>query len=144
MNEQLVIETILNTGGKIDTLWNMFIYLNIGIAGFIVIHRDNKIHLIEFVVGCVSYSYFIYINYNALYNTYVLLDSFHEQFRVFYYVKENYTESLRENFVKITYAGRPDMIMVTHLLAATIVFMSLFFKSDVWTHLQRIIKKRRA
>jgi len=129
MSGAILLETWLSAGTTIDSLWSMFIVVNLGLFWFFfLVHRPLLI--VERMIAIAAYAGFAYINGNALINAYTFIEA----------VRRDLVLKFSRDFVtapetlsvlnKASYAAREDVIYLTHMGGFILVF-TLFVLRNV-------------
>ncbi len=124
--ESSLIEAIMDARGQIDFLWQFFVTVHIAIFAllFIYDHAVEGLNWIAKIMAVLGIACFEWINGNALANAYMVLDSMLEQYRWSFGQVERFHPSFYEHFVLADYKTRPDMVLMTHSTALTVVLLA--------------------
>ncbi|MCB1505955.1 MAG: hypothetical protein KDJ47_13340 [Hyphomicrobiaceae bacterium] len=127
LQESVLVEAIIDTRTQIDFIWQVFITVHIALFALLFIYSEavDRWNFMARFFAMAGVGLFEWINGKALVSAYLLLDAMHDQYRVLYGQPERFQPRFYEQFVLAQYADRPDMVMVTHGLALTTVFIVL-------------------
>ncbi|MEW5964342.1 MAG: hypothetical protein AB1749_12340 [Pseudomonadota bacterium] len=125
--EDVLIDAIIETRQQIDFLWQFFMTVQIAVFALIVLYDEavEKLSLAARALAIFAIALFDYINGNALRQTYRLLDSMMDQYRVLYGQVDRFQPQFYEQFVMASFADRPGIVLVTHGLALSVVAIAL-------------------
>jgi hypothetical protein len=125
--EDVLIDAIIETRQQIDFLWQFFMTVQIAVFALIVLYDEavEKLNLAARGLAIFAIGLFDYINGNALRQTYRLLDSMMDQYRVLYGQVDRFQPQFYEQFVMASFADRPGIVLVTHGLALSVVAIAL-------------------
>jgi hypothetical protein len=108
------LEVWVSSGTKIDNLWSMYIVVHLGLFWFFfLVHRPLLIS--ERILAIFAYICFIYINGNALINSYAFLEALRSDLATRFareFVQAPATLNILSN---VSYDSREGMIAITHL-----------------------------
>ncbi|MET0659430.1 MAG: hypothetical protein ABW110_14885 [Steroidobacteraceae bacterium] len=127
IEEPAMIEAIIDTRQQVDFLWQFFVTVQIAIFALLFIYDRavESMNVVAKLMAVAGIALFSWINGNALVNTYMLLDSMIHQYAVWYGKPGRFEPSFLEHFVKVSYADRPQVVMVTHSLSFAVVVLAL-------------------
>ena len=127
LQESVLVEAIIDTRTQIDFIWQVFITVHIALFALLFIYSEavDRWKFMAWFFAMAGVGLFEWINGKALVSAYLLLDAMHDQYRVLDGQPERFQPRFYEQFVLAQYADRPDMVMVTHGLALTTVFIVL-------------------
>jgi hypothetical protein len=133
IQEQTMIDAIMHMRGQIDFLWQFFVTVQLTLFALIFIYDEavdslNAFARLLFLFGLGMFSW---INGNALRGAYRLIAALHEQYKADYGAPGRFREALQSAFVDVDYAGRDEMVLITHSLAYTVVALALLFPSFI-------------
>ena len=74
MEIESLMNVALDTGGKIDVLWGMFISVHAAVFGFLFF-ADSRLNFFGASVLVLIYLSFAYLNYSSLHSSYRLLNA---------------------------------------------------------------------
>jgi hypothetical protein len=129
MNGAALLEVYLSAGTKIDNLWSMYIVVHLGLFWFFfLVHRPLLV--VERAIAILAYIGFVYINGNALINSYRFLEA----------VRRDLIGKVAKEFAQapetlkvlagVSYDGRDEMIWFTHIGACVLV-LALFVLRNI-------------
>lgn len=135
IEEPALIEAILDTRQQVDFLWQFFVTVQIAIFALLFIYDRavESMNVVAKLMAVAGIALFSWINGNALVNTYVLLDSMITQYAVWYGKPGRFEPGFLEHFVKANYAGRPQMVLVTHTMSFVVVLLALLSRQFIQT-----------
>lgn len=127
IEEPAMIEAIIDTRQQVDFLWQFFVTVQIALFALLFVYDRavESMNIVAKLMAVVGIALFSWINGNALINTYLLLDSMVHQYAVWYGKPGRFEPSFLENFVKVNYSDRPQIVMVTHSMAFLVVVLAL-------------------
>lgn len=127
IEEPAMIEAIIDTRQQVDFLWQFFVTVQIAIFALLFIYDRavESMNIVAKLMAVAGIALFSWINGNALINTYLLLDSMVHQYAVWYGKPSRFEPAFLEHFVKVNYADRPNIVMVTHSMAFLVVILAL-------------------
>lgn len=133
--EASLIEAIMATRAQVDFLWQFFVTVHIAIFALLFIYDQavESMNIIARVLSVAGIALFDWINGNALINTYLLLDAMLDQYRSVFGQVERFRPAFYQRFVMETYGDRPDMVLVTHGLAFTVVILAITSRRFIQT-----------
>ncbi|MCB0084903.1 MAG: hypothetical protein KDE47_28380 [Caldilineaceae bacterium] len=125
--EGVLVEAIINTRTQIDFIWQVFVTVHIAVFALLFIYSEaiNHWNATARLFALLGVAAFEYINGAALVNAYLLLDAMHDQYRTLFGQVERFQPKFYEQFVLAQYAERPKMVLITHGIALTVVFVVL-------------------
>lgn len=137
LDEATLVEAIMDTRGQIDFLWQFFVTVHIAIFALIFIygHAIERLNWPARILSLLGIAGFEWINGNALSKAYLMLDSMHQQYRWAFGDQARFHPDFYREFVRATFADRPDMVLVTHSAALAVVILSFLS--------QRLLQNRR-
>lgn len=117
-------------GNKIDVLWNIFIAVHFGIFTLYHFVTRKKFNLTyyERAVFVIAYSFFLFLNGNALRTSYRLLYEIDEFLQMLLASPENTSITFAVYYNSIDYSARPILVVFTHLSAFTSVMLGVLFR----------------
>ena len=138
MQEQTLIDLIMHARTQIDFLWQFFVTVQLALFALIFIYDEavDSLNGVARTLALFGIGLFSYINDNALRSSYELIIALHAQFKADYGQAGRFVPQLHHALVEIDYSGRPEMIVVTHGLAFTVVALALVFPAFI-QHRQR-------
>jgi hypothetical protein len=127
MQEQTMVDAIMHVRGQIDFLWQFFVTVQLALFALIFIYDEavDSLNGLARTLAILGIGIFSYINGNALRQAYELINALHLQYRTDYGAPGRFQPAFQKAFVDVDYAGRDQMIMITHGLAFAVVLMSL-------------------
>ena len=128
-----MIEAIVNIRQQIDFLWQFFVTVQIAIFALLFIYDTvvENMNVIAKAMAVLGVALFSWINGNALANTYRLLDATLQQYGVWYGQPSRFEPAFLETFVKVNYADRPMLVLVTHSTAFCVVLLALLSRKFI-------------
>ena len=138
LEEPALVAAIMDARAQIDFLWQFFVTVHIAIFALIFIygHAIEQLNWPARILSLFGIAGFEWINGNALSHAYLMLDAMHQQYRWAFGDQARFHPDFYREFVRATYAGRPDMVLVTHSAALAVVVLSFLS--------QRLLQNRRA
>lgn len=135
IEEAALLKAIVNTRQQIDFLWQFFVSVEIAIFALLFIYDSvvENMNFVAKVMAALGVALFCWINGNAISNTYLLLDAMINQYAVWYGKPTRFDPAFLEHFVKVNYADRPQLVLVTHSLSLAIVVLALFWRRFIQT-----------
>lgn len=130
IEEGALVKAIVSTRQQIDFLWQFFVSVEITIFALLFIY-DSVVENMNFVtkaMAAAGVALFCWINGHAISNAYLLLDAIINQYAVSYGKPSRFDPGFLEHFVKVNYADRPQLVLVTHSLSLAIVVLALFWR----------------
>jgi hypothetical protein len=133
MQEQTMVDAIMHMRGQIDFLWQFFVTVQLALFALIFIYDEavDSLNGLARLLSLFGLGVFSYINGNALRGAYELIAALHLQYKIDYGQPGRFHAAFQKAFIDIDYAGRDQMILVTHGLAFTVVALALVFPSFV-------------
>lgn len=127
LQEGVLIEAIIDTRTQIDFIWQVFITVHIALFALLFIYSEavDRWNVLARLFALAGVGLFDWINGSALAKAYQLLDAMHEQYRVLYGQPERFQPRFYEQFVLAEFADRPNMVLLTHGLALSVVLVVL-------------------
>lgn len=127
IDEGALIEAIVDTRQQVDFLWQFFVSVEIAIFALLFIYDSvvENMNLVAKLMAVAGIAMFCWINGNALINTYMLLDAMIHQYAVSYGKPGRLEPSFIDRFVKVSYADRPQLVMITHSMSFVVVLLAL-------------------
>lgn len=135
IEEAALLKAIISTRQQVDFLWQFFVSVEIAIFALLFIY-DSVVENMNFIakgMAAAGVALFCWINGNAISNTYLLLDSMINQYAVWYGKPSRFDPDFLEHFVKVNYADRPQLVLITHSLSLAIVVLALFWRRFIQT-----------
>ncbi len=133
IQEQTMIEAIMHIRAQIDFLWQFFVTVQLTLFALIFIYDEavDSLNGLARLLALFGLGMFSWINGNALRSAYRLIAAFHEQYKADYGAIGRFKDNLQTAFVDVNYAGRDDMVMLTHSVAFAVVALALVFPSFI-------------
>ena len=133
IQEQTMIEAIMHMRAQIDFLWQFFVTVQLALFALIFIYDEavDSLNGLARILALFGLGMFSWINGNALRSAYRLIAAFHEQYKADYGQAGRFKDALQHAFVDVNYAGRDDMVVITHGVAFAVVAMALVFPSFI-------------
>ncbi|MGD9784140.1 MAG: hypothetical protein AB7E80_09605 [Hyphomicrobiaceae bacterium] len=127
LGEGTLVEAIMHTRSQIDFLWQVFLSAHIAVFALLFLYSGavESMRALTRIFAVAGIALFDWINGKALVSTYLLLDAMQDQYRVAYGQVERFQPKFYEHFVLAQYGDRPDMVLVTHGLAFSVVVIAL-------------------
>jgi hypothetical protein len=130
MNASTVLQTLVQAGSQIDSQWSMYIVVHLGLFWFFfLVHRP--LLFIERGVALCAYAGFVFINGNALANTYRFLEALRTDLTTRFADEVARAPATARALASINYADRDDIILVTHGIAFLVVALFLLFRNTM-------------
>lgn len=140
MTAQAVLETLIQTGNQIDSQWSMYIVVHLGLFWFFfLVHRP--LLLIERAIALCAYAGFVFINGNALLNTYNFLEAMRQDLLNQFSSELAQTPLMADILTSFHYGGREDLIMITHCGAFAVVALLIVFRNTMIRRYERLFPK---
>ena len=129
-----LVETYISVGDKIDTLWNMFIFLHLGVLGYAMSTQVATIKTTHKILGCAGYLFFSYVNYNALIDSYHFANSVLADIRDAMKVVPNaHAAHLQSFFDLYRLDGRDAIVFMIHAIALiAVIYLLLQGTNFAW------------
>lgn len=133
MEEQIIVEAIMDTRGQLDFVWQFFMTVQIAIFAVIFIYDDavDRLNTFARMLAIGAIALFDWINANALFSIYNLLDALHHQYRMQFGNVSRYHEAFYKQFVLATYDNPLTTLMLTHGLAFGVAAIAIVWKGFV-------------
>lgn len=127
IQEPALIEAVLDLRAQIDFLWQFFVTVHIAIFAllFIYDHAVESLNIVARVFALAGVALFEYINGKAIIGAYQLLDATLDQYRALYGQADRFRPMFYEKFVNANFYDRPDLVLITHGMALTVVLLAL-------------------
>lgn len=127
IQEQVLIEAIIDTRQQVDFLWQFFVTVQIAIFALLFVYDRavESMNIVAKLMAVAGIALFNWINGQALANTYQLLDAMIHQYAVWYGKPSRFEPGFLEHFVQVSYADRPQLVLVTHSMAFVVVLLAL-------------------
>lgn len=128
MNAAALLEVMVESGSQIDSEWQMYIVVHLGLFWFFfLVHRP--LLLIERAVALFAYGAFAFINGNALISTYNLLEAMRADLTTRLSAEFANAPQTLEALSATYYGDRSETIMITHVGAFCVVALFLIFRN---------------
>ncbi len=128
MTASNVLDELVQAGSQIDNQWSMFIVVHLGLFWFFfLVHRPLLV--IERAIALFAYGAFIFINGNALKNTYALLEAMRSDLVTQFSSELAHTPKMATVLASVDYGDRADLITMTHGGAFLGVSVFLIFRN---------------
>lgn len=133
MTIDTLISTIMAIRSQVDFIWQFFVTVHIALFALLLIYDDavDALKAVARAFAIVGVAVFDAVNGLALRQSYLLLDSFHEQLRSQFGQVDKYVPSLYERFVLASFVERPTLIYLTHSMAFTIVVLAILWRGFI-------------
>ena len=128
MNASQMLEAFLLAGEQINNEWSMYIVVHLGLFWFFFfMHRPLLI--IERLIAIFAYGIFAFINGNGLISTYDTLEAIRNDLVNRFPEAFNAAPELARVLANTNYAGRDELIMLTHGCAFVVVMLLFLFRN---------------
>jgi len=125
-DQQSITALMIGASAKLDVLWQIFILLHFGVFTLLLIHR-TVLKWPGQLAAAIGYGFVMTINFLALSGTYRVLDALHQQFRKdFGSDATKFVPALQETFLNASLAERPQLLFLSHGIAALIVVVAIW------------------
>jgi hypothetical protein len=130
MTLEIMFESLMTQGTKIDNLWSMYIVVQLGVFWFFfLLHRPLLI--VERLIALLAYTLFTFINGSALVNSYLFLEALRaDTVNTFRAQLEN-APFVYQALVMSDFSDRPNLIFMTHGGALVFVVLILLFRNSM-------------
>jgi hypothetical protein len=140
MNASSLLEALVSTGNQIDSEWSMYIVVHLGLFWFFfLVHRPLLV--IERAIALFAYGSFAYINGNSLIGTYNLLEAMRVDLIGHFRNELGNTPQMAQVLAATSYAGREELIYITHGAALVVVTLLLIFRNAIIRRYERDFPK---
>ena len=135
MDENTLVQAIIQTGAKVDFLWQFFMTVHIALFALLFIYDKavDSINPLGRLLAICGIGVFDYINGNALQNTYKVLHAMHAQYRASFGLPERFVPEFYEMFVQTNLADRPEIVLITHSIAFSVVALAFLWRRFIAT-----------
>ena len=129
-------QTLVMISSKIDSLWQMYIGVHLGIFWLLFFMR-RPLLAIERFIALIAYTFFTAINGKAMIDTYALLDNLRTD------LLANFPEAIARVpdtaalMQSVDYGDRMPLILISHGLAWALVVLTLAFRNQMIKAYQR-------
>ena len=128
MSGAVLLETWISAGNSIDSLWSMFIVVNLGLFWFFfLVHRPLLV--IERVIAISAYGFFAYINGKALINAYAFIEAVRRDLVGQFSNELARAPDTLGYLNAANYATREEIIWMTHIGGFAIVFLLFIMRN---------------
>ncbi len=134
--EQL-LESLIDAGAQVDSLWSMYIVVNLGLFWFFFL-MQRPLLFVERLVAFVAYAGFAVINGNAMISSYRLLEAVRLDFVAnIEKAADNNVPAIYNAITSASFASRQDLILITHGGAIVFVALILIFRNAMISYYKR-------
>lgn len=125
-DQQSITALMIGASAKLDVLWQIFILLHFGVFTLLLIH-NTVLRWPGQIAAAIGYGFVMTINFLSLSGTYRVLDALHQQFRKDYGTDPSkFVPALQDTFLNASLAERPQLLFLSHGIAAVIVVTAIW------------------
>lgn len=130
MDVSNLLDAFLQTGEQINNEWSMYIVVHLGLFWFFLfMHRP--LLAMERIIAIFAYGVFAFINGNGLIGTYQMLEAVRLDLVNRFPEGFNAAPELAGFLAQSNYAGREELIMLTHGGAFAVVTLMFLFRNTM-------------
>ncbi|WP_088343119.1 MULTISPECIES: hypothetical protein [Rhodomicrobium] len=132
-----LLEAMVETGNQIDSEWQMYIVVHLGLFWFFfLVHRP--LLLIERGVALFAYGAFAFINGNGLISTYNLIEAMRLDLITRLKADMSSAPQTATALANVYYGDRTETILITHVGAFFVVAIFLLFRNVMIRRYQKV------
>jgi hypothetical protein len=137
MTATALLEALIQTGTKIDSLWSMYIVVHLGLFWFFfLVHRP--LLFVERAVALFAYATFAFINGNALQNSYDFLEAMRSDLVSRFQSELAGAPQTASSLVNAYFGDRDGLILITHAGAFAVVALFILFRNLMIRRYERL------
>jgi hypothetical protein len=131
-----VLQAFFALGTKIDTIWSMYVMVNLGVLWFVFV-TQRPFLFVERLMAFAGYTLLVLANANSLVDSYLMmqgmrLDIMNHMHAQFAHMPETF-----KSIVEIDYASRQQIIYLSHGVTWVVIVLFLGFRNRMITHYRR-------
>lgn len=128
MDVSNLLDAFMQSGEQINNEWSMYIVVHLGLFWFFLfMHRP--LLAIERLIAIFAYGVFVFINGNGLIGSYKMLEAVRSDLVRRFPEAVNSAPELTNFLGQSNYAGREELILLTHGCAFAIVTLMFLFRN---------------